>query len=136
MTSRLPTPHAEGAMRRSILYVVAAMLVVSGAAAAQGKSVAGTWNATVTTPNGGGSPTLTFAVKGDSVSGTVKRPTGEVVPLKGTIKGKDLTYTYTIPAQGQPVTVTAKVAGDSLSGTMDFAGQMTGQITAKRAPKP
>ena len=123
-------------MKLSLCLLVSSTLLVSGVATAQ--SVAGTWNATVTTPNGGGTPTLTFAVKGDSVSGTVKRPTGEVVPLKGTIKGTDLTYTYTIEAQGQPVAVTvkAKVAGDSLSGTMDFAGQMTGQITAKRAPKP
>jgi hypothetical protein len=122
-------------MKRSILYVVTGMLLVSGAAAAQGKSVAGTWNATVTTPNGGGNPTLTFAVKGDSVTGSVKRPTGVVVPLKGTIKGSDLTYTYAIASNGQPVQVTvkAKVVGDSLSGTMDFAGAMTGQITAKRA---
>ena len=132
-------------MKRSILYVVAGMLLVcSGAVAqsksgavAQGKSVAGIWNASVTTPNGGGNPTLTFAVKGDSVTGTVKRPTGEVVPLRGTIKGSDLTYTYTITSDGQsvPVTVKAKVVGDSLSGTMDFAGAMTGQITAKRAKK-
>jgi hypothetical protein len=122
-------------MKRSILHVVTGMLLVSGAAAAQGKSVAGTWNATVTTPNGGGNPTLTFAVKGDSVTGSVKRPTGVVVPLKGTIKGSDLTYTYAIASNGQPVQVTvkAKVVGDSLSGTMDFAGAMTGQITAKRA---
>ena len=124
-------------MKRSILYVAAGMLLVSGSALAQGKSksVAGIWNASVTTPNGGGNPTLTFAVKGDSVSGTVKRPTGEVIPLRGTIKGSDLTYTYTISNNGQPVPVTvkAKVVGDSLSGTMDFAGAMTGQITAKRA---
>ena len=78
---------------------------------------------------------MTFAVKGDSVTGSVKRPTGEVLPLKGTIKGSDLTYTYTISNNGQPVPVTvkAKVVGDSLSGTMDFGGAMTGQITAKRA---
>ena len=122
-------------MKRSILYVIVGTLLVSGGAIAQGKSVAGTWNASVTTPNGGGNPTLTFAVKGDSVTGTVKRPTGEVVPLRGTIKGSDLTYSYTITSDGQsvPVTVKAKVVGDSLSGTMDFAGAMTGQITAKRA---
>ena len=125
-------------MNRSMLLVVAGSLLVSSAAMAQSKSVAGTWNASVTTPNGSGNPTLTFTVKGDSVTGTVKRPTGEVVPLKGTIKGKDLTYTYSITNNGQPipVTVKAKVSGDSLSGTMDFAGGMTGQITAKRAAQP
>jgi hypothetical protein len=123
-------------VKLSFLLLAASTVLVSGTAAAQ--SIAGTWDATVTTPNGGGKPTLTFVVKGDSVSGTVKRPTGEVVPLKGTIKGKDLTYTYSISGDGQsiPVTVKAKVVGDSLSGTMDFAGQMTGQIVAKRAPKP
>ena len=89
-------------------------------------------------PNGGGSPTLTFAVKGDSVTGTVKRPTGETFPLKGTIKGKDLTYSYSIPTESQQVLVTvkAKVMGDSLSGTMDFGGQATGELTAKRTKSP
>ena len=123
-------------MKLTTLSLVAGTLLVSTVAGAQ--SVAGTWDATVTTPNGGGNPTITFAVKGDSVSGTVKRPTGEVVPLKGTIKGKDLTYTYTISADAQSilVTVKAKVAGDSLSGTMDFGGQMQGQIKASRSKHP
>lgn len=123
-------------MKLSFLSVVAGLVFVSSAATAQ--SIAGTWDASVTTPNGGGNPTLTFIVKGDSVTGTVKRPTGELAPLKGTIKGKDLTYTYTITANGQsvPVTVKAKIAGDSLSGTMDFGGgAMTGEIRAKRAAK-
>ena len=123
-------------MKLSFLSIVAGLMFVSSAAAAQ--SIAGTWNASVTTPNGGGNPTLTFVVKGDSVTGTVKRPTGEVVPLKGTIKGKDLTYTYTITQNLHtiPVTVKAKIAGDSLSGTMDFGGgAMTGEIKAKRAAK-
>ena len=125
---------------RSVLSVAVGLMLVSSAAAAQSKSIAGTWNATVTMANGGGNPTLTFDVKGDSVTGTVKRPaTGETFPLKGTIKGKDLTYTFTITTDGQPVLVTvkAKVAGDSLSGTMDFGGQSSGQIKAARAaPAP
>ena len=122
---------------RAVLSVVAGLLLVSSAAPAQSKSIAGTWNATVTMANGGGNPTLTFTVKGDSVTGTVRRPaTGESFPLKGTIKGKDLTYSYTVTVDGNPmlVRVKAKVAGDSLSGTMDFGGQGTGQIRAARAP--
>jgi len=123
-------------VRLSFLSIVGGLVFVSSAAGAQ--SIAGTWNASVTTPNGGGNPTLTFVVKGDSVTGTVKRPTGELAPLKGIIKGKDLTYTYTITqnAQSIPVTVKAKVVGDSLTGTMDFGGgAMTGEIKAKRAAK-
>jgi uncharacterized repeat protein (TIGR01451 family) len=125
-------------MKHLLSWVVAGALLAPAMAMAQSKSIAGTWNATVKTPNGGGNPTLTFAVKGDSVTGTVKRPTGEVIPLHGTIKGNNLTYTYTISNNGQDIatTVKAKVKGDSLSGTMDFAGQMTGEIKAARAAKP
>jgi hypothetical protein len=126
-------------MRSSLPLLAAVMLASHPVAAqskvAQAKSIAGTWNATVKLPNGGGTPTITFAVKGDSVSGTVKRASGESFPLRGAIKGKDLNYSYSIPGESQPilVTVKAKVMGDSLSGTMDFAGRGTGQLTAKRA---
>ena len=128
-------------MKSALLLLAAVMMLVSHpvaaqSKAAQAKSIAGTWKATVTLPNGGGgAPTLTFAVKGDSVSGSVKRPSGEEFPLRGTVKGKDLTYSYSIPGDSQQilVTVKAKVMGDSLSGTMDFGGQATGQLTAKRA---
>ena len=127
-------------MKSALLLLAAAMMLMSHPAAAQSKatqakSIAGTWNATVKLPNGGGNPTITFAVKGDSVSGNVKRVSGEEFPLKGTIKGKDLTYSYSIPGESQQilVTVKAKVMGDSLSGTMDFGGQATGELTAKRA---
>jgi hypothetical protein len=127
-------------MKSALLPLAAVMTlmthpVAAQSKAAQAKTIAGTWNATVTLPNGGGTPTLTFALKGDSVSGSVTRPSGESFPLKGTMKGQDLTYSYSIQADGQPilVTVKAKVVGDSLSGTMDFGGQATGQLSAKRA---
>ena len=125
---------------RSLLPLLAGVMLVSHPVAAQSKaaqaqSIAGTWNATVKLPNGGGNPTITFAVKGDSVSGTVKRASGESFPLRGAIKGKDLHYSYSIPGESQPILVTVKatVMGDSLSGTMDFAGRGTGQLSAKRA---
>ena len=124
-------------MTRSTILATLVTLIGSGAALAQGKSVAGTWDATVTTPTGSGKPTLTFVVKGDSVTGSVARPTGEVLPLKGTIKGQDLTYTYTVTVQGQDllVTVKATVAGDSLNGTINFGGAMNGEIHAARSKK-
>jgi len=127
-------------MKSALLPLAAVMTlmthpVAAQSKAAQAKTIAGTCNATVTLPNGGGTQTLTFALKGDSVSGSVTRPSGESFPLKGTMKGQDLTYSYSIQADGQPilVTVKAKVVGDSLSGTMDFGGQATGQLSAKRA---
>jgi hypothetical protein len=78
---------------RAAMSVVIGLVLVSSAALAQSKSIAGTWNAVVTIASGGGGqPTLVFNVKGDSVTGSVNRPaTGESFPLGGTIKGKDLT---------------------------------------------
>ena len=127
-------------MKSALLLLAAVMMLVSHpvaaqSKAAQAKSIAGTWNATVKLPNGGGNPTITFVVKGDSISGNVKRASGEEFPLRGTIKGKDLTYRYSIPGDSQEilVTVKAKVMGDSLAGTMDFGGRATGELSAKRA---
>jgi len=128
-------------MKSASLLIAAVMMFVSHpvaaqSKAAQAKSIAGTWNATVALPNGGGgAPTLTFAVKGDSISGTVKRASGESFPLRGTIKGKELNYSYSIPGESEQILVTVKatVMGDSLSGTMDFGGRGTGQLSAKRA---
>lgn len=119
-------------MKLVSLSIIASTAIVSSSVCAQ--SIAGTWNATVTSPVGVGTPTIVFQVKGDSVTGTMKRPAGEA-PLSGTIKGNALKFTYTIQYNSEPmvVTVTATVAGDSLKGSVDFGGLATGDISAKRA---
>jgi len=122
-------------MRVLALAFALAMCVVVTPAAAQ--SVAGEWNAQYNTPGGTREFKVFIQVKGDSLSGTVKRPVGEV-PLSGSIKGDAVTFAYTIDYGGNALvlTVTATLAGDTMKGTVDFGGNASESFSATRAPKP
>ena len=98
-------------------------------------SVAGNWDATMSTPGGPVPVTLVFKVDGDKLSGTAKRSRGDV-PLTGTIKGEDITFSYTIDYNGNAVTIsfTGKVKGDSMGGTVYFNESTSDEWSAKRTP--
>ena len=113
-----------------------AVLLVGGLirpAAAHSQSLAGDWNAAMNTPGGTISFRLTFRLKGDTISGTVHRSSGDV-PLSGTIKGDTVTFGYIVQYNGHDLnlTMTARLVGDSLSGTVDFDGQGEDQFWAVR----
>ena len=76
-------------------------------------------------------------VSGDTLTGTVKRPAGDV-PLLGTIKGAAVRFSYTVEYNGNPLelTITATVTGDSMKGTVDFAGAGEDEFWATRAVAP
>jgi hypothetical protein len=97
-------------------------------------SIAGEWDATMSTPGGVRNFKIVFRVAGDTVTGTVKRTMGDV-PLTGTIKGSDLKFSYTVDYNGNPLTLTmtATVTGDSMKGTVDFGGMQQDDFSAKRA---
>ena len=100
-----------------------ALLFLAAAPPASAQSVAGEWNAIMNTPGGTREFKIIFVVKGDSLSGTVKRPTGEV-PLSGTIKGNAITFSYNIVYGDNPLTLTVvgTVDGDTMKGSIDFGG--------------
>lgn len=104
-----------------------------GTAAAQTTSVAGEWDASMNSPAGSVAIKLTFTVDGESLIGTVKRNGGER-PLKGTIRGNDIRFSYTVNYNGDDLTLTftGKVVGDAMSGSVSFGGQLDDQWTAKR----
>ena len=122
-------------MRILALAFALAMCVVVTPVAAQ--SVAGEWNAQMNTPGGTREFKVLIQVKGDSLSGTVKRPAGDV-PLSGSIKGDAVTFAYTIDYGGNALvlTVTATLKGDDMKGTIDFGGNASEAFSATRAPKP
>ena len=95
--------------------------------------VTGTWELTVESPQGAMTLTATYKQEGETLTGTHVGEMGEV-PLKGTVKGVDITYTLTIDAQGQSFTIThtGKVDGDTITGTADLGGMGTMNWTAKR----
>jgi hypothetical protein len=119
-------------MRQLMLALSLATLAIATPAAAQ--SVAGEWNAQMNTPGGTREYKVLLQVKGDSLSGTVKRPAGDA-PLQGTVKGNMVTFSYTIDYGGNALvlTVTATLDGDTMKGSIDFGGAAQEAWSATRA---
>jgi len=101
-----------------------AVLVMAAAQVASAADVTGTWNMSVETTAGSGSPVFTLTQKGDTISGTYKGQLGEA-PVTGAVKGDDVTLEFKIEAQGQTLTVvyTGKLDGKSMSGKVSL-GQL------------
>ena len=104
---------------------------------AQSSSIAGEWDASMNTPGGVRTYKVIFKVEGEKLTGTVKRPGGDV-PLEGTIKGKDIQFTYTVQYNGNNLTIgiIGKLEGDTITGTVSFgeSGQQDGW-SAKKTPE-
>jgi len=122
---------------RNVLFagcwaILLSLVFVPGASAQ--KSVAGEWDATFNTPGGPLPLGLVFKVDGEKLTGTAKRSRGDV-PLTGTVKGDDITFSYTIDYNGNAVTLTftGKVKGDEMGGTVSFNGEAEDEWSAKRA---
>jgi hypothetical protein len=89
----------------------------AAAPAAGAVNVTGTWSATVETSQGTGNPTFTFKQEGETLTGNYKGQLGEA-PLKGTVKGSDISFMMKLNVQGQDfeITYTGKVEGSSMKG--------------------
>ena len=112
-------------MRTSSLLVVL-VLIASGLAAqdkpaAKPADVAGTWDLSVTSPNGTGNRLLTLRQDGEKLTGEIESSvsTGKVV---GSVKGSTiaLTATVTMDTGAFEIHYTGKVDGDKMSGDVDF----------------
>jgi hypothetical protein len=117
-------------MKRLLLSLSLTAAVISTASA---QSVAGTWDAGMNTPGGSSSFKILFQQKGDSVTGTVYRASGEVA-LAGTVKGDTLRFGYTISYNENSVRVAmvARVAGDSMVGYVEFNENARDAFWARR----
>lgn len=125
-------------MKRVIIptvFAIGLILLGAGSMAAQSSSVAGEWDATMNTPGGSRPFKLVFKVDGEKLTGTVKRPTGEI-PLQGTIKGNDISFSYTITYNGHDLelSLTGTVSGDTMGGNVSFGGNGDDEWSAKRTP--
>ncbi len=111
------------------------LLICVMAAAAQSKSVAGEWDGAFETPGGARPFKLVLKVDGERLTGTSKRSSGDV-PIQGTIKGKDISFSYTISYNGNDLTMSfiGKVDGETMGGSVSFGGNADDVWTAKRAP--
>lgn len=96
--------------------------------------VTGKWLFTVETSAGGGTPTITLKQDGDKLTGHYTGQLGES-DLTGTVKGRELTFTFSVEVQGTALVCTyagSIESKDSLKGTVKIAPLGDGTFTAKR----
>src|ERR671934_2510903 len=109
------------------------LLTAAGLAAAQSADVTGTWEITITSPQGSRDVKAILKQDGEKLNGVFKGERGELA-FQGTVKGKEIKFSYTIKFQDNdlPITMTGNVDGDSIKGKADFGGFAEGEWTAKR----
>ena len=121
----------------TVAVIVAVLCSISSARAFQAAEkidVTGKWLFAVETGAGSGSPTFTFKQDGEKLTGHYSGQLGEA-ELTGTVKGKDIKYTFSAEVQGMKIdaTYTGTVESkDTMKGTVQLAGLGEGTFTGKR----
>ncbi len=114
-----------------LLVLFAAFALTASAA-----DVAGTWKASIETPNGNMENTFVFKVDGDKLTGTVgSEMMGERPISEGKVDGDNLSWNVKMEFDGNAFEMTykAKVTGNEMKITMSFPqGDRTFEMTAKK----
>ena len=121
-------------MRRLPLISFLFLVLCATTVVAQSPNAAGTWDVTLTSPEGTFNVQLILKQDGEKLSGVVKSPRGER-PIEGTTNGKDIKLKYTIKYQETDmlITLTGVLDGASIKGSADYGGLADGDFNAKRA---
>jgi opacity protein-like surface antigen len=116
-------------------WVRGAVLALAVATTAFAADVTGKWKAQYQTPDGQQrESTFTFAVSGETLTGTVVSAMGEVKIEEGKTTGDTVTFSVTRNFQGNDVKIryNGKVAGDTINFTVSFGDQGSFDIVAKK----
>ncbi len=109
----------------------------AGAGAEPPADVGGTWDVTVSTPQGSNEASLTLTQTGTSFSGQMTSQMGTTTIDNGQVSGRSATWSITITTGGQSATITfhGEVEGSRMSGTAELPGMGSVTFTAtKRNP--
>lgn len=94
------------------------------------EKITGTWNFTVETSAGSGSPVFIFNQETEtSFTGTYKGQLGEA-PVKGTINGKEVKFSFTV--NDNLIEYTGTRDGNSMKGTVKLGSMAEGNFQATR----
>jgi opacity protein-like surface antigen len=126
--------------RRLTLAMMAAVVFaafLASAIAAQDApriDVTGAWTFQVETTAGAGTPAVTFKQDGDKLTGHYTGQLGDL-DFSGTVKGKDISFSFSTEVQGIHIDVT--YAGtieskDTMKGTIHLGDVGNGTFTARR----
>lgn len=120
-------------MKIKWMLVLLALCAVTLSAA----DVAGTWKASIETPNGAFESTFVFKVDGTTVTGTTSNQMiGEAPISDGKIDGDNLTFSVTLKRDGQEFKLNyhGKVNGNEIKLTVAIPGaDRNFEMTAKKA---
>lgn len=121
-------------MRRLPLISFLFLILCATTVVAQSTNAAGTWDVTLTSPQGTFNPQMILKQDGEKLSGVMKSQRGEL-PIEGTANGKDIKLKYTIKFQENDmlITLTGVLDGSSIKGSADYGGLADGEFSAKRA---
>ena len=107
----------------------AAVAAVIPAAEKEKVDMTGTWNLSVITPRGPGSPDFILKQEGNKLTGDYSGRFGQA-SVTGAVQGRNFEMKFTL---GGMITVyKGKVDGKKMSGDIDFAGQETGTFTGEK----
>jgi hypothetical protein len=114
-------------LRRLFLTLLLACATVLAA------DVTGSWNASVETDAGSGTPKFMFKQSGETLTGTYSGQLGDA-PLSGTVKGDDIEFSFKASPQGETVLCKykGKIAGSQIKGTVELGGLGSGTFTATK----
>ena len=120
-------------MKRLTLSAFFVFLLCATSASAQSTSAAGTWDTTLSTPQGNFNVQLILKQNGEAVTGVVKSQLGET-PIEGTATPKEVRLKYTIKFQDNDmiISLSGAIDGASMKGTADYGGMAQGEFNAKR----
>jgi imidazolonepropionase-like amidohydrolase len=104
-----------------------------GGAAAQ---VAGTWDVTITTPQGSQNVTMALEQSGATFTGTMTSPMGVERISGGEISGSSASWSLSITMGGQSVTISfrATIDGNRMNGQASMGEMGTMPFTAEKRP--
>ena len=121
-----------------LAYAMLIVVLVGGASLviAQDKvDVTGKWIFDVQTSAGGGMPTVTLKQDGETLTGHYSSMTLGEADLTGSVKGRDITFSFTANVLDMqiPVTYSGTVDGkDAMKGKISITGLGDGTFTGKR----
>ena len=128
----------------SLAFVAGCLLAVARPALAQHADITGTWELTVTPPNGT-ERIVPLVLKNDAgkIAGTVSLPQA-VLPVEATVKERAVTLALTAPTQNGPLNLVLVGTAEgepsnpasSMSGTVELGAQGQAKWIAKRTATP
>ncbi len=116
-------------LQRALRIVVPAMALAFAALAAD---VSGSWEFTVETSQGSGTPSFEFKQEGETLSGTYSGQFG-TAKLSGTVKGDQVEFTFEIPNLDGKAHYKGTLDGPTrMKGDVEYGDVAKGTFTAKK----